>query len=234
MKLSIVIAVLNSHEMVRRQLLYFVKMRMPEYTEIVIVDDGSNPPLIKYYNEEIAPKFTSVLPLIFYVTDNFDEWTQPMARNLGVARARGEMVLCTDIDHIIPKETIDFVINNDFDVVRFRRFVGTLDENGEFKDDFKTLREYGFNRNRKRISAHGNSYAIRRGLFLGLGGSRQKDTYPNRDEVPLKSKIRKLARKGKIKVCGDERRPKIYMVPNGRFCGEKNYNPFGLFHNLKR
>jgi len=230
MKLSIVIAVLDSHEMYRRQLLYFTRI-IPENVEVVIIDDGSQPQLMhwtKIDGNSIDFKFT------FHRTHNYKNWTQPEARNIGVEMASGEMVLCTDIDHIIPKETIDFVINNDFDVVRFKRFVGTLNEHGEFKDDFKTLREYGYNRNRKRISAHGNSYAIRRGLFLGLGGSRQKDTYPNRDEVPLKSKIRKLARKGKIKVCGDERRPKIYMVPNGSFCGEKNYNPFGLFHNLKR
>jgi len=226
MKLSIVIAVLNSHEMVRRQMLHFNKFDLDGHIEVLFIDDGSKPPL----ELNIPTSFNCGI----FSTNNFNDWTQPKARNFGVEKAQGEMVLCTDIDHIIPKETIDFVVDNDFDVVRFKRFVGTLDENGEFKDDFKTLREYGFNRNRKRISAHGNSYAIRRGLFLGLGGSRQKDTYPNRDEVPLKSKIRKLARKGKIKVCGDEGRPKIYMVPNGRFCGEKNYNPFGLFHNLKR
>jgi hypothetical protein len=34
---------------------------------------------------------------------------------------------------------------------------------------------------------------------------------------------------------GDQdERPTIYMFPNGRYCGEKDFNPFGLFHDLKR
>ena len=49
MKLSIVIPVLDSHEVLRRQLLHFDRMKLRRDTEIIIVDDGSDPPL-----EEIA------------------------------------------------------------------------------------------------------------------------------------------------------------------------------------
>ena len=43
MKLSIVIAILNSHEIVRRQLLFLKKMDLPNDIEVVFVDDGSRP-----------------------------------------------------------------------------------------------------------------------------------------------------------------------------------------------
>ena len=41
MKLSIVIPVLNSHEVVRRQCLHFAKMPLPDDVEVVLVDDGA-------------------------------------------------------------------------------------------------------------------------------------------------------------------------------------------------
>ena len=45
MKLSIIIPVLNSHEIVRRQIEHFKKMDLPDDIELIIVDDGSDPPL---------------------------------------------------------------------------------------------------------------------------------------------------------------------------------------------
>jgi len=44
-KLSIIIPVLNSHEIVRRQIEHFKKMDLPDDIELIIVDDGSDPPL---------------------------------------------------------------------------------------------------------------------------------------------------------------------------------------------
>jgi len=45
MKVSVIIAVLNSHEVVRRQIEHFKKMELSSDVEIILVDDGSNPPL---------------------------------------------------------------------------------------------------------------------------------------------------------------------------------------------
>jgi len=44
-RLSIIIPVLNSHEIVRRQIAHFEKMDLPDDIELIIVDDGSDPPL---------------------------------------------------------------------------------------------------------------------------------------------------------------------------------------------
>lgn len=225
MKVSIVIAVLDSHEIVRRQLLYFEKMNLSANVEIILIDDGSNPPL----------EHSGMKNLIIQQTHNTQPWTQPMARNFGVAMASGEYVICTDIDHILPRETIENILNTKYDVIRFKRFVGILDANGEFSQDREALYQYGYPKNRDlRICAHGNSYAIKRELFLKLGGSQQKEHYPNRDEVPLKRQLKRLSANAEISIIPDDERPFIYMIPNGRYCGDKNYNPFGLFHNLKR
>lgn len=226
MKLSIVIAVLDSHEIVRRQLLHFERMDLPDDVEIVIVDDGSDPPL------EYPDFYMKQLKIIR--TYDARPWRQGAARNLGVKIAQGDMVLCTDIDHIVPGETVQAVLETRYDVVRFRRYVATLTENGDMADDDATLAAYGYNRPGKRISAHGNSYAIKRELFLSLGGSRQGNSYPLRDEVPIKRQIKRLQRQGAVSVMPDDDRPSIYLVPNGRFSGSRDANPFGLFHGLQR
>ena len=221
MKVSIVFAVLNSHEVVRRQLLYFDKMNLPDDIEIIIVDDGSEPPLEG-----------NIKNLTILQTHDKRPWTQPVARNLGAKAARGEYLICTDIDHIIPRETIDFVYNTDYDIVRFKRYAAILDEDGNISQDMDKLREYGYNRDGLRMGPHGNSYAIKRDLFMKFGGSQCRCSYPNRDEQKIKRWTHKL--KDELKLLNDDNRPSIYMIPNGRFCGDKDYNPFGLFHNLSR
>lgn len=229
MKLSIVTAVLNSHEVVRRQILHYKKINLSPDVEIVFVDDGSDPSLKSF----IASLGIDFYPTILE-THNTGDWTQPAARNFGVKHAKGEYVIVTDIDHIISKELIDIVLTTEYDKINFKREAGVIDENGEFTQDMGVLMTYGFPQRRLRLSAHSNSYAIRKGLFIGLGGSQQKDHYPNRDEVSIKRKLKQLNAEGKIKIIPDDDRPTIYMIPNGRFCGDKDYNPFGLFHNLTR
>jgi glycosyltransferase involved in cell wall biosynthesis len=222
MRASIVIAVLDSHEVLRRQLLHFERMALPDDVEVIIVDDGSDPPL------------TGTLKnLTIHATHDTRPWTQPIARNTGVRMAKGEWVICTDIDHILTRPLIDFVLASSADVVRFKREAGVLDENGVLTQDLDVLHAYGYEAHRGlRMNAHGNSYAIKRDLFLALGGSQQRTRYPNRDEQKIKRGLHKLGDKVTM-ITGDDR-PTIYMIPNGRFCGSRDYNPFGLFHTWTR
>lgn len=232
MKLSIVIAVLNSHEVVRRQALWFSKMNLAN-AEFIIVDDKSDPPL------------TDFPPFQIYRYEVPGKWTQPGARNFGAKRAQGEYLICTDIDHIISPRLIEFVMQSDYDFTKFRREVAVLDDKGEFVQTREAVEEYGYQGYDRRgfhISPHTNSFAIKRDLYLRLGGVSERyvgtGKYPNREELPLRSRLKALKRAGEIKtVEADEDndiRPTIYMIPNGRFCGDKDYNPFGLFHSLSR
>jgi glycosyltransferase involved in cell wall biosynthesis len=220
-KVSIVISVLNSHEVLRRQLLHFERMNLPDDVELIIIDDGSEPPLEG-----------NIKNLTMHATHDTRPWTQPIARNIGARMAKGEYLICTDIDHILSRELIDFVRATDYDVIRFRREAGVLNEDGTFTQDMSILKEYGYIKQRLSMSPHGNSYAIKKELFEKFGGSQQRTRYPNRDEQKIKRWIHKLG--DEIKVLKEDGRPTIYMIPNGRFCGEKDYNPFGLFHNLTR
>ena len=42
-----------------------------------------------------------------------------------------------------------------------------------------------------------------------------------------------MADRGEIALL-DNPRPIIYMIPNGKYCGHKDFNPFDLFHDLPR
>lgn len=233
MRLSIVIACLDSHEVVRRQALYFQKMFLPVDVELILVDDGSNPPLKDYP------------PFKIFQHHNPAQWTQPAARNHGVRQAKGEYLICTDIDHILTWPLIQAILDTKYDYIKFRREVAIINEQGEFVQTEEAVKAYGydrFERNGFHIAPHTNSWAIKRQLYLDCGGVSERlvgtGAYPNREELPLRSKLKALRNEGKITFLdadteGDPR-PTIYMFPNGRFCGDRDYNPFGLFHNLSR
>lgn len=235
MKVSIVIAVLDSPEVVRRQMLHFAEMPLPDDVEIVIVDDGSNPPLCRDdYAVERLRVFRHEMPAA---------WTQPAARNYGARQASGEYVLCTDIDHIITRTLLDVVRQGKYDWYKFRREVAVLDKNGQLIQTPEAVLEYGYEphrlqKHRFTIPPHTNSFAILRQLYLDVGGVSEhrvgSGKHPNREEIPFRRKLHPMVERGDITLIPDEDRPTLLMIPNGRYCGQKDFNPFGLFHNLPR
>jgi len=241
MKVSIVIAILNSPEIVRRQLLYFKSMDLPDDVEIVFVDDGSEPPL-----EEVGPKNFRLLR-----TNDFREWTQPAARNFGVKHATGEQVIVTDIDHIIDRKLIERVRTEKYSMMKFQRQPAVLLRDGTFTQDKEELMRWGLMEkyaHRLKVGPHTNSFSMNRELYLRHGGVSERlvgtGRYPNREEQTIRARIRCDARKGRIKILEappkelkgkvKDERPILYMFPGGRFCGSRDYNPFGFFHTLSR
>lgn len=151
MKLSIVIPVLDSHEIVRRQAIYLGNLLFQlRYIEVILVDDGSDPP--------IDGKF----PLNFKIikTNDKSSWSEHMATNIGVSKARGEYIFKTDIDHIITEGALDFAMRYDKPnlMIFFKRKEGKLDDKGNLID---------LNIPRK---PHSNTFVIKREHFLGVGG----------------------------------------------------------------
>jgi len=234
LKISIVIAVLDSHKVVIRQLRHFKKMPLPDTVELVLVDDGSDPPL----------KFTPGIEnfSILYTNDK-RPWTQGLARNIGARYARGEYLLFTDIDHIITKEVINAVLKYDGYKMVFPRYFGIFDRNGNILSDASTILKFGLDPDRYKRRGlsgghHGNTYAIRRDIFFELGGydprfctqkfhmggnymSEERDF--NRKCALLRSRDTNYT-----EVEG----PKIYCYPVSKFRKDKDNNPFGLFHHL--
>ena len=227
MKLSIIIPVLNSHEVVRRQLLHFKRIGLPSDTELILVDDGSDPPI----------ENTSSLPVTIHRTHDTRPWTWALARNAGARLASGEYLLMFDLDHIADRTLIDFVRGFDGLKVQFTREFGVLNENGVLTQDRNVLAEYGlpYSDGPLRIGPLPNNFAMRRDLFWELGGYREDladKPYPQGEDRAFRSVWRTYQQRTGAKVC--PYRPLIFMFPNGKFLGDVDADPKELFHGLTR
>jgi glycosyltransferase involved in cell wall biosynthesis len=231
MKLSIIVPVLNSHEIVRRQVLHFEKCGVPADVEILYMDDGSDPPI------EVQTSLSN-----FHVIPTHDTrpWTWAVARNTGAKLAQGDYFFMTDLDYIIPRQAIDDALAFDRDYMGCKRAFGILDENGVFSDDYEVLKKYGLSNQRladrgTRLPPHPNNFIIRKDLFFGMGGYREDligKAYPAGEDNLWKKERHRWVAAGKL--VENDYRPIIYMFPNGQYCGDVDYNPFELFHTLTR
>lgn len=239
MKVSIIIPVLNSPEIVRRQILHFEKMPLPDDVELIIVDDGSDPPLTT----------DSKITRIIYTNDK-RPWTSSLARNTTAPQAKGEYIIFADCDHIITKEMIDLVRNFNGDFVRFNRAFAILDEKGNISQDFEVLKQYGLSEERIKehgtyLNVHRNQYAIRKDFFIDtMHGYNERiiltKPYPQREDGDFSKRWDKLYETGQVKdfddLVGYEHRATILMFPNGKYCegGDVDADPQKLFHTLTR
>jgi glycosyltransferase involved in cell wall biosynthesis len=213
---------------------YFAAMNLPDDIEFILVDDGSSPPLAGY----------DLKNLTIHHTNDKRPWTQGLARNAGVKIAKGEYILCTDIDHILSYQAI--MDSNHFtgEKMTFRRFFAVLLEDGTLSQDPKVLEEYGLDIARLKskrglyASVHGNTYTMKKSTFDFLGGNKERYcTYghhaPGRggEDGDLNHRWNHWAAANGIMP--NEGSP-IYMFPIGRYHKDGSLNPMGLFHNLSQ
>jgi glycosyltransferase involved in cell wall biosynthesis len=229
MKLSIVIPVLNSHEVLRRQLLHFSRLGLTSDTELIIVDDGSEPRLTN----------TSDLPVRFLQTNDKRPWTWALARNAGARVATGEYLLMFDVDHFLSPPTIPYLRKFTGKKLQFLREFGVLDEHGVVTQDRDVLEQYGLPKDHGlALGPLPNNFCMRRDLFWELGGYREdlvELPYPQGEDRAFRSVWRtyELAHGGEGS-CVHPYRLKMYMFPNGKYLGDVDADPQGLFHGLTR
>jgi len=230
MTVSIIVPVLNSNEVVRRHILYWSRMNLPADVEIIIMDDGSDPPL--ECDTDVAT---------IYRTKETRPWTSSIARNRGAQIAAGRNLIMADVGYIIPKKLIMEVREFRGQKMQFQREFGVLDKDGQFTQDREVLLDYGllpgrYEERGAKIPPHPNVYAMRRDVFWELGGYDEglvlRRQYPQGEDNLFKRRWWQWVQVGKGQT--DEYRPKIYMFPRGQFCGDVDYNPHNLFHNLTR
>lgn len=226
MKLSIVIPVLDSHEVFRRQLLHFYNIGLPGDTELIIVDDGSDPPL--------ENNFSQIAKIIR--TNDKRPWTWALARNTGARIATGEYLLMYDLDHVAPRSLIDFVRKYDGPRVQFKREFGVLTENGKLTQDRDVLAGHGLAKGKPLgVGPHPNMFAMRRDVFWKIGGYREDlvtRAYPQGEDRLFKKAWHNYARETGAQ--NNAIRPILYVFPSGKLIGDVDADPQKLFHGLSR
>jgi hypothetical protein len=162
-RLSLVVNVLESYEVVRRQLLHLERIMTPA-CELIVVDDGSVPSL-----HETCATVPRTLAFHLHCTHDRRPWTQPRARNIGAALAVAPKLLFFDIDHVLTRELLELCLAYPGDRLHWVRQPGALDGQGDLITDRKVLAEkYGLTDQGEGV--HGNSFLIRKELFEQLGG----------------------------------------------------------------
>jgi predicted glycosyltransferase involved in capsule biosynthesis len=218
MQLSLIVSVLESYEVVRRQLLHLQRV-LPAGCELVLVDDGSEPPL-----EAAVASVPRTFACTLHQTHDRRPWTQPKGRNQGARLARAEKLLFFDIDHIITADVIGQCLRYEGDKLHWVRRPGILDEDGRGVTDPAVLRDYGLTD--EAPSIHANSFMIRRHLFELLGGYDERfcGRYGG-DDVDFNERYALLCRQGLARP--EEVRGEGYVFPNPAADVKR------LFHSLR-
>ena len=224
-KVSIVVPVLNSHEVLRRQFLHMERMDLHD-VEIIIVDDGSEPPL----------EYVGDLPVRIIRTNDTRPWTWALARNRGAREALGEYLFMFDIDHYFLYDTIEVIRRCDKEKIQFTREFGVLLEDGTPTQDRDILEKYGLPKNRGiAFGPLPNNFVMRRDTFWDIGGYREdlvEKPYPQGEDRLFKKAWYEYERQGKGSVYHE--RTNMYMFPNGYYLGDVDADPKHLFHTLTR
>jgi glycosyltransferase involved in cell wall biosynthesis len=217
-KLSLIVSVLESYPVVRRQLLHLGRLLTPE-CELILVDDGSSPSL-RDTCDAVAKPFDFVL----HCTNDRRPWTQPRARNIGAALARGPWLLFFDIDHILTEELLTLCLAYQGDRLYWLRRPGVLDEHGYVTTDRTVLLAHGLKD--ETPSVHVNSFLIRRHLFEHLGGYDERfcGRYGG-DDIDFNARYDRLCQEGLARAA--ELRGEGYYYPDPAHVKE-------LFHPLRR
>lgn len=240
MKVSIIISVFQSHEIVRRQILHWERIGIPDDVEILLMDDGSEPALT--HNSSL--KNLHIIPVNNPRNDSdgiFYDGRVSIARNMGARMAKGEFLLMTDIDYIIMPSCIEYARNMKYDKARFKRAMGVILEDGTVTQDLDVLRKYGLLEERIKtrgvqISPHPNNFIMRKTTYWEIGGYREdlQGIYPSRGDTWFKRDSAVALEAGKYTLAPERERTRLLMFPNGQFCGDIDFNPFGLFHTMSR
>ncbi|MBK1652685.1 glycosyltransferase family A protein [Halorhodospira halochloris] len=159
--------------------------------EIIIIDDGS---------QELAPQPPQTLKAKTNVTIyriKYDKpWNQHAARNIGAYEANGATLLLTDIDHLIPCETIHEVLKN------------------PPKEDVF----YSFPRKKgvDDVHPHVNTFSMQRSLYWNVGGYDERLTGWHGTDIYFRRLLHKRAKQNFLEnpivgvsadSCDDSRTP---------------------------
>ena len=145
---SIVFPYYDNPEMLAYQLAFYSRYpkALRDRIEIVIVDDSSR----DFPAKKVVPEKYPVDLAIFRILED-KPWNQDAARNIGAFEARGEYLVLTDVDHLVPEQTLIGLLEKAAPGVAF-----TMGRKAHFSDATK--------------ESHVNSYFIEKETYWKMGG----------------------------------------------------------------
>jgi glycosyltransferase involved in cell wall biosynthesis len=146
--LSLIFPYYDNPKMLAYQLEYYAQLpdQVASKVEIVLVDDASS----QYPAADLVPQKYPMRLSVFRI-DKDKPWNQDAARNIGAYEATGEFLLLTDIDHVVPVDTLENLL-----MMEDRDSVITLARKAHFSE--------------KVVHSHVNSYVMTRKAFWEIGG----------------------------------------------------------------
>ena len=121
--------------------------RVKESLEVIVVDDGS--PTFPGASVNIA--HGQPLYAVFRIAQDV-RWNQDAARNIGAHESSAPWLLLTDIDHVVPNETLEYLLDMDADPDVFYTFARIKYDDGDPRE------------------SHPNSYFMSKALYWRIGG----------------------------------------------------------------
>lgn len=115
--------------------------------EVIVVDDAS-----PHFPAGDVSRPPGLPPVSIFRIDRDIPWNQDAARNIGAFEAKAPWLLLTDIDHVVPRDTVAHVLSMPKDPQSMYTFGRTKFESGETRDP------------------HPNSYLMTRQMYWEIGG----------------------------------------------------------------
>lgn len=195
MKLSVVIPVRNGGEDFSRCLAALEDSSRPP-DEIIIVDDASTKPM-----PELAARIGTLVP---------SEGQRPIgparARNRGVMHARGDILVFVDADVMVHRDTMARIEKHFIEQPGIAALFGSYDDDPPHRSLvslYKNLQHHFVHQNSSRNPASfwTGLGAIRREVFLKLGGFNEKYVRPSIEDIELGVRLKEAGYE--VMLCPD-------------------------------
>ena len=129
MKVSILMFIRDSHEMLRRQIIHMNSLKIPLWAELIIVDHANTPPL----EFVVKPNFNAKIVRC----EDRTPWIIPTLINLGRKHCCGEYIQIIGVDHMLSYDWIRAVGKTKEQYAHFTRYYALLNVKGEIEPVFK-------------------------------------------------------------------------------------------------
>jgi len=186
--ISLIIPVHNGGDNFRRCLLSVKELR-PSPEEIIVVADGDTDGSWK-----VAEEFD------MQVLRRPGQGGPAQARNLGAHNAKGDILFFIDADVTVPRDTIEQLVNSFQNYPDLDALIGSYDDEPfetNFLSQYRNLLHHYVHQtsNRKASTFWGACGAIRREVFLKMGGFDKGYRHPSIEDIDLGYRLKKAGYK---------------------------------------